>query len=100
MMVLRTTEVVLIEARSDYTADELVALSGLSREAVQALIEAGVLDDARSDTELLTLARATRRLREHFELDENGLTVAFTLLRRIRRLEARLVAGGSAGLED
>jgi chaperone modulatory protein CbpM len=102
-MVVRRTEVVLLEARSGYTADELIDLSGLPREAVQALVDVGVLE-ARSTshfgTEHVTLARAARRLREHFELDDNGLAVAVALLRRINALEARLVTHGTAGSED
>jgi chaperone modulatory protein CbpM len=91
------TEVVWFEARTGYSCDELVDLSGLPREALDALVAAGVLDvdasaraPAQFSTEQVTLARAARRLREHFELDDNGLAVALALLRRVRGLEARL----------
>ena len=90
-MVVRRTEVVWVEARSAYSLDDLVGLSGLPRETVDALLAAGVLEgDAAFATEHVALARAARRLREHFELDDNGLAVAIALLRRVRGLEARL----------
>jgi chaperone modulatory protein CbpM len=92
-MIVQRTEVVWVEARGAYSLDDLVGLSGLPRETVEALLDAGVLEgDAAFATEHVALARAARRLREHFELDDNGLAVAIALLRRVKALEARVAA--------
>lgn len=91
-------EVVWLEARTDYSFDEVVELSGLPQSLLDELIECGALPahgrPSRTtvvfEAESIVLARAASRLREHFELDASGLAVAVSLLRRVRVLEARL----------
>lgn len=95
-MTIERTEVVWMESRTDYAIDELAALSGLPVVVVDALIASGALpvvgpDTAvRLETECVALAQAAQRLREHFELDAEGLAVAVSLLRRVRVLEAQV----------
>ncbi len=98
-MRIERTEVLWIEHRSDYTADEVASLSGLSPDVVEALVDCGALpttdaatESAAFTTESLVLARAALRLQAHFELDEHGLAVAVSLMRRVRALEARVAA--------
>lgn len=96
------------------TVDELVLFSGLSEAEVLALVDNGAIAPAeapaptdmqtqvQSQTQTQThrvfyvscipLARTARRLRDDFELDPNGLSVAMSLLGRIRDLEARIAA--------
>ena len=98
-MTIERTEVVWIESRSDYSVHELAELSGLPATFLDALLECGALPVAarvvsrgapRFASESVVLARAAQGLREHFELDEQGLAVAVALLRRVRALEAEL----------
>lgn len=92
------TQVVWIEGRTDYTFDELAALSGLPQTALVELIDCGVLStSAETDrqmfaSECVTLARTARRLRDDFELEDGGLALVVSLLRRVRALEERVVA--------
>jgi len=103
-MSIEYSEVVWLEARADYTIRDLVELSGLPEDVLDALIACGALPVrgtqpttiARFEAESIVLARSARRLREHFELDNEGLAVAISLLRRVRQLEARLAAAESA----
>lgn len=101
-MTIETTEVVWLEARGDYTIDELAALSGLPSAWVEALVDCGALpsDDVASGAasgapirfraESIRLVRAARRLSDHFELEGQGLAVAVSLLRRVLALESEL----------
>jgi chaperone modulatory protein CbpM len=103
-MTIERSEVVWLEARGDYTIHELVELSGLPETVLDELIACGALPAketsaealVRFEAESIVLARAARRLREHFELEHEGLAVAVSLLRRVRHLEARLAAAGMA----
>ncbi len=95
-MNVERTEVFWIESRADYSLHELVELSGLPAALLDELVDCGALPIAgerttvRFEAESVVLARAAQRLREHFELDEHGLAVAVSLLRRVRVLEAQL----------
>ena len=101
-MTYESSTVLWIEARSDYTVHELSRMSGLSVAVLDELIESGVLPTTETAptvafaAESVALARAASRLREHFELDREGLAVAVSLLRRVRTLEHRLAAAGLA----
>lgn len=93
-MTTERMEVVWLEARSDYTVTEVIELSGLPPRLVEALVECGALPiagDRRFEAESIVLARAARRLHDSFELDDQGLALAISLLRRVRVLEALLV---------
>ena len=95
-MSMKRTEVVWVEARGGYSIADVADLSGLPTSVLDVLVECGALvgdrpaATVRFETEHVILARAATRLREHFELDDNGLAVAISLLRRVRLLEARL----------
>ena len=102
------TEVVWLAARSDYSVDEVAEMSGLPAEILETLAEVGVLPTGgvvgqRTTicfaSESITLARAAGRIRDHFELDERGLAVAVSLLRRVRSLEARLAEVQATGAD-
>lgn len=102
-MNIERSEVVWIESRSDYSVDEVAALSGLPTDVVGDLVDCGALPardprvQVRFEAETVVLARAARRLREHFELDAHGLAVAVSLLRRVRTLEMELSAARARG---
>lgn len=93
---IERTSVVWLEARSDYSVHEVVEMSGLPTALIEELIACGALPAASSlqathlEAEGVILARAARRLRDHFDLDNDGLAVAVSLLRRVRFLEAEL----------
>lgn len=95
-MKIEHTEVVWLEARSDYSAHDLANLSGLPAELLHELMDCGALPaipepgNARFEARTIALVRTARRLRDDFELDANGLAVAVSLLRRMRALEDEL----------
>ena len=95
-MKIERTEVVWLEARSDYTAHDLADMSGLPSELLRELIDCGALPTTGEPgithfhAESIALVRTARRLRDDFELDVNGLAVALSLLRRMKALEADL----------
>lgn len=85
----------LLDEHGAVTLAELVALTGLAEESVDALAAAGVLPqlpggEPRFASSGLALARRARRLAVALELDEAGLVLAMSLLTRIEELEARL----------
>jgi chaperone modulatory protein CbpM len=96
---IERTEVLWLEARADYTLQEIVEMSGLPRSIVVELCECGALPAAPAscagyEAESVVLARAARRLRDAFELENDGLAVAVSLLRRVRLLERQLADAG------
>jgi chaperone modulatory protein CbpM len=77
--------------------EHFAELSGMSLADVQELVECGAIRPAQDDVERpsysmqeVSIVIAARRLRDDFELDQHGLEVALSLLRRIRALEAEL----------
>jgi chaperone modulatory protein CbpM len=105
-MTIERTEVMWLSARSDYSVDEVAEMSGLPVDLLRTLAEMGALPSASVGgqrtticfaSESITLARAAGRIRDHFELDEAGLAVAVSLLRRVRSLEARLAEVHATG---
>ena len=85
---------------TDYCRIEhLVEVSGLSLEEIEDLIETGVIVPAEPSAappvfnlHYVVTVKTARRLRDDFQLERHGLTLALTLLRRIGDLEAALVA--------
>ena len=77
--------------------EHLAEVSGLSIEEIVDLIDNGVITPAQENvqppsfqlTAILTVKTA-RRLRDDFQLDRHGMTLALTLLRRISELENEL----------
>lgn len=94
-MTVERTQVLWIEQRADYSVHEVGELSGLPHALLEQLVACGALpasggQAAHLSSEGVVLARAAGRLRRHFELDDDGLAVAVSLLRRVRVLEAEL----------
>ena len=96
------TEAHWLDAHHELSLTELVELSGLSATEVQQLVDcealsplnpaeplaASEITDCYFSAECLTLVRTASRLRDDFDLDANGLTLALQLLNRIHELEA------------
>ena len=88
---LNSTEVCRIE--------DLAERSGLSIEEIADLVDTGVIAPLEEENQahyflirhVLTV-KVARRLRDDFQLDCHGISLALTLLRRIDDLEARLAA--------
>jgi chaperone modulatory protein CbpM len=79
--------------------EQLADLSGLSADEIGDLIDTGVLtpNEGGETAPSFTLAtilvvQTARRLRDDFQLDRNGLTLALTLLRRIAELQEEINA--------
>jgi chaperone modulatory protein CbpM len=99
MMTLHITESVWVNAPDKCSFDHLIEVSGLLREELLALIEAGIVNPSNHEpnnyvfhTECIVIVRVARRLRDDFELDAHGLALALTLRRRIDELEAELAS--------
>lgn len=91
------TETMWLNTNDVCSFEYIIKTSGIQREHLTDLIEAGVIHPSRDQqgndvfhTECIMVARQARRLRDDFELDRQGLALAMTLLKRIRRLEAQL----------
>ncbi len=94
-MSVERIEVAWVDARSDYSIDELLALSGLPRDVLATLADCGVLPCRAADAfepESVALAQAARRLHDAFDLEAEALAVAVALLGRVRALERELDA--------
>ena len=93
---IEKTEVLWLDARTDYSMADLAEQSGFAHEDLCELVECGVIAATRSEGALhfeaqsIALARAARRLQADFELDLSGVTVAITLLRRVSELESEM----------
>ncbi|CAN5834356.1 hypothetical protein BH11PSE12_BH11PSE12_00490 [soil metagenome] len=77
--------------------EHLVEVSGLSREDIEDLITNDVIVPEKSATDTLLFqlryvvtVKTARRLRDDFQLDRHGLSLALTLLERIHGLESEL----------
>jgi chaperone modulatory protein CbpM len=75
----------------------LAEVSGLSAAELAELVDSGALIPATVEggaplfaTRTVVVARTARRLRDDFELDLHGLSVALSLLQRIEALEHEL----------
>jgi len=96
-MKFELTEMHWLDRHQPLTLAELAELSGLPATELWDLVENGVLTplDPTAATqnfgaECLAVARTAARLRADFELNPAGLTLALTLLDRVRELEAQL----------
>ena len=96
MVNIESTEVVWLDARADYTLEDLAEQSGFAHEYLRELVECGAIVATPGEGSLhfaaqsIALVRAARRLRDDFELDLSGVTVAITLLRRVGELETEM----------
>lgn len=98
-MTIHITESVWLNASDTCTFEHIVEVSGLSRDELRDLIETGVIEPSDEEggeyhfhTHYVAVARRARRLRDDFDLNTPGLTLALTLLRRIDDLEKELAS--------
>lgn len=96
---MQTDETIWLNSVDICSFEHVANVSGLQRNALLALVEAGVIEPANQapgtdqfHTECIVVARRARKLQDDFELDVQGLVLAMNLLRRIQRLEAQLEA--------
>jgi chaperone modulatory protein CbpM len=91
------TEVLWLDERREISLRELIETSGLNEVELLELVHSGVIPaNSRSGAEyrfsarVITVARTACRLRDDFELDTRGLSVALRLLERVRTLEEEI----------
>lgn len=96
-MKLELAEAVWLEARGTLTLVELAECSGLTEEELRDLVDMGALEpldrESRSwnfEPRCVVAACTASRLRHDLELDTHGLSVALSLLERVRELESEL----------
>lgn len=94
-MKIELTEAVWLDERGEVTLLELAECSGLTQPELRELVELGALsplDPQASDwnfsADCIVAARAARRLRNDFELDQQGLALVLSLLERVQELES------------
>jgi len=93
------TEIIWLNEVALCPLEHLAEVSGLSFEELGDLIDSGVIEPADRTMQpplfrlgSVVTVNSARRLRDDFELDTNGLTLALRLLQRIRELERELKA--------
>lgn len=98
-MTVHITESIWLNASDTCSFEHVVEVSGLSREELRDLVETGVIEPTGSEkgeyrfhTHCIAVARRARRLRDDFELNTQGLSLALALLRRIDDLEEELAS--------
>lgn len=99
--------ITVLDSPATCSVDQLVDASGHSIEETLVLIDNGVLVpvDSMADSPMfhlqyVVIANTARRLRDDFELDGHGLSLALTLLRRIDEAEAELTTLRALGTLD
>lgn len=98
-MTIRTVEAVWLNTSDICSLEHVMEVSGLARDDILNLIETGILTPSNDDphnyffhTECIVVARTARRLRDDFELDDQGVAIAMRLLERIKDLEGELAS--------
>lgn len=96
-MKTQITESVWLNASDICSFEHVVEVSGLSPRELRELIDTGIIQPSNDDpgnyffhTQCIVIARKARRLRDDFELDTRGLSLALSLLRRVDDLEAEI----------
>lgn len=96
-MQLELTEAVWLDERGAVTLFELAECSGLTEPELRELVDLGALSpvdpEAREwsfGAQCIVAARAACRLRNDFELDNQGLALVLSLLERVQELESAL----------
>lgn len=91
------TEVLWLDEHREVSLRELLDTSGLRETELLELVHSGAIPaNDRTDAgyqfsaRLITVARTARRLRNDFELDTPGLSLALRLLERVRALEEEI----------
>jgi len=90
-------EVLWLDEHREVSLRELLELSGLREAELLELVHSGVIPandrpgaDYHFSARVITVARTACRLRDDFELDTRGLSVALRLLERVRELEEEI----------
>jgi chaperone modulatory protein CbpM len=98
-MIIYVTDSIWLDDSEVCSIEQLADASGLSVEELDDLIRNGVIAPVDENAQPLSFrlhylvtARTARRLRDDFELDRHGMTLALTLLRQIDQLQAELNA--------
>ena len=98
-MNMQLTDAIWLNDTDVCRIEHLVEVSGLSMDEIEDLIENGIIEPAEDGAQPrvfqlrhVVTVKTARRLRDDFQLDRHGLTLALTLLRRISALEAELSA--------
>jgi hypothetical protein len=102
-MKMELTDAHWLHEHSEITLEELAVLAGVPPDLLHELVDHGALapiDEPahamsqpaqwRFTADCIVAVRTVGRLREDFDLDANALSVALSLIERIRHLEARL----------
>ena len=91
------TEVLWLDEHREVSLRELLDLSGLREAELLELVHSGAIPaneqpgaGYRFSARVITVARTACRLRNDFELDTRGLSVALRLLERVRALEEEI----------
>ena len=94
---INTSHWIWLNDQAACSAQHLAEVSGLSVEEIDELIATRVIvpvDEATSPPAFalrwVVTATTARRLRDDFELDRNGVSLALTLMQRIEDLEAQV----------
>ena len=93
----KTFDLLEVSATTIYRIEEIAEVSGLSIEEIEDLVETCIIVPQQEDTthqvfcaECLTLAKKARALRDDFQLDRNGMSLAMALVLRIHSLQDEL----------
>lgn len=96
-MKIELTEVLWMDQYQALSLANLAKLSGLSESELSELVDCGAIVPVNTDSTewifdagCLVVAKTACRLRNDFELDTQGLSVALTLLARVHNLETQL----------
>ena len=96
-MDIEVIEAVWVEERRTVSTAELLEIAGLSEGELRDLVDLGALTPIGGHTpdwifggNAIITVQTARRLRDDFELDSHGLSVALSLMERIRELESQL----------
>ncbi|MFZ6673537.1 chaperone modulator CbpM [Undibacterium sp. Xuan67W] len=98
-MITSISERTWIDDTSAYSESDLIEVSGLSENEIQDLIENELIkllineqSEKTFPMQALITASNARRIRDDFELDQNGMVLAVALMRRIAELENEIIS--------
>lgn len=88
-----------LDSEALYPVDYLAEISGLSIEEIDDLVSIGLLVPSTGGEapqlfrlSHILIVKKARRLRDDFQLDQHGVALALTLIRRIDELQAEVAA--------
>jgi chaperone modulatory protein CbpM len=96
-MRIELTEVFWLHEHQALSSNQLAELSGLSEAEIDELTDYGAIapkdtdvQQRSFDAQCIVAVRTARRLRDDFDLNMHGVTLALTLLDRVHDLETQL----------